>query len=325
MLALLLAGTGCAEDADLIVATPWTPARCLEFEGRLEPEFAAPGFSGGAPSIHWVRLPPWEDPGRVLERGARIDALLGWPASVYHALQEAGALPSGNEAIRSVSLGAMAETSGPEAIEGRLSLADGDPRIGASETTTEAAIPGEPPEALDASIVLAWTSSGADRTDSLGNILTDRPTDSTPSTDETSRRVDRFTRAMIGAVVIDGGWTLDGPGASTAAQRFDDLDEAPPWPPETVAALRSEAGGDALLGTLIEALTDDPDGREWLGAQWRRPRRPIDRGLIERLAAVGGGRLIDDPRFNALLRADWTDWARHRSVREPRSSRAVVP
>ena len=318
VLALLLAsGTGCAEEADLVVATPWTPSGSEEFEARLDASLAARNLEGGGPSIRWVRLPSWESPHRVLERAGRVDALIGWPASVCRSLQADGLLPPGDATLRVVAPGGPSPTHPPDPSERRLSLVDGDPRVG----------PRRPAEPIpDDPAVLAWTAgSGAGLEPAFAEVLDGAPATMTPIAGDASRRVDRIAAAMIGAVFIDGGLGDREPRLWPEGRPFEALEQRPPWPPESIAALRSVDGGEALLGTLAGAITADPEARDWLRSQWDRPRRPIDRALIEQMAAIGGGLLVDDPRFMALLRSDWTDWARLRAARGPRPAPADAP
>ena len=101
------------------------------------------------------------------------------------------------------------------------------------------------------------------------------------------------------------------------------LDEPPPWPPASVQRMRGEAGGPALIGSLVAQIAADPGDRAWLLAEWAESPRPVDDALFARLADARGGRLHANPRLRAWLRAEWTAWLEQRYRRVAR--RAVAP
>jgi hypothetical protein len=81
-----------------------------------------------------------------------------------------------------------------------------------------------------------------------------------------------------------------------------------------------------MIDDLAAQLVPDPELRFALVQSWLRPRRLIDDSLLAGLARTSAGRLVQEPRFRAWLRAEWAAWARQRYRRVARmASLAVLP
>ena len=96
------------------------------------------------------------------------------------------------------------------------------------------------------------------------------------------------------------------------------MEQAPPWPPASVAKLLTSENGMALVDTLASQIAPNPGTRSWLIRSWLSPTRSIDGPLLDELAAADHGRLLREPRFRNWLRSEWTAWARQRYRRVAR-------
>ncbi|WZO99080.1 hypothetical protein EP7_000673 [Isosphaeraceae bacterium EP7] len=136
---------------------------------------------------------------------------------------------------------------------------------------------------------------------------------------------------LLGSTLVEArpellqAWeTLERTDHPPRAERW--LSEPPPWPPTSVALLRSKPNGAELVDLLAEQLTEDLPTREWLILNWDRPPRKVDPALLDELVNAVEGRLASEPRFRAWLRVEWTSWARQRYRRVARqASGAWVP
>lgn len=139
---------------------------------------------------------------------------------------------------------------------------------------------------------------------------------------------------LLGSTLIDSAdelrraWRdLHAAGRPERVERF--LVEPPPWPPASLLELARKEGvkpGESrLASTLIDQLTDDADRRAWLSEIRDRPRRPIDRSVLNEIVAVDSGRLVTEPRFRGWLRGEWTAWAGQRYRRTARTARGDWP
>jgi hypothetical protein len=101
------------------------------------------------------------------------------------------------------------------------------------------------------------------------------------------------------------------------------LDEAPPWPPASIARLRAQDPSGSLVIELAAQLAPDLGVRYWLLQSWDAAPVPIDGPLLDRLATAVGGKLAAEPRFRAWLRGEWSAWARQRYRRVGRQADAA--
>jgi hypothetical protein len=134
---------------------------------------------------------------------------------------------------------------------------------------------------------------------------------------------------LLGATLVDAQdelWTawpaLEKAGSPPHPLHW--MTEPPPWPPASIAKIQSRQGEEAMamVETLAGQLATDPAVRAWLVRSWLSPSRPIDLRLLEELTRAADGRLIREPRFRELLRAEWTAWARQRYRRVARVARS---
>jgi hypothetical protein len=155
--------------------------------------------------------------------------------------------------------------------------------------------------------------------------------DAKPPTPQAKTAINPLMADLLGSTLVEArpelvqAWeTLERADHPPRAERW--LSEAPPWPPTSVALLRSKPNGAELVDLLAEQLTEDLPTREWLILSWDRPPRKVDPGLLDELVAAAEGRLAREPRFRAWLRVEWTSWARQRYRRVARqASGAWVP
>ena len=137
---------------------------------------------------------------------------------------------------------------------------------------------------------------------------------------------------LLGATLVDAQDELAAAckaldrGGAASAQGLVWLSEPPPWPPASIAKLLGRGGDKALamVQDLAGQIAPDPALRFWLVQSWLRPGRLIDASLLKELAHAEGGRLVNEPRFRAWLRAEWTAWARQRYRRVARLASGVV-
>ena len=87
----------------------------------------------------------------------------------------------------------------------------------------------------------------------------------------------------------------------------------PPWPPETIARMLANPASRPALEVWLRRITPDDRAGAWLLASWQRPARPVDRDLLAEIAAARDGALVEDSRFRAWLRAEWSAWAVRRA------------
>ena len=87
----------------------------------------------------------------------------------------------------------------------------------------------------------------------------------------------------------------------------------PPWPPETIARMLANPDSRPALEVWLRRITPDDRAGAWLLASWQRPARLVDRALLEEIAAARDGALVEDCRFRAWLRAEWSSWAVRRA------------
>jgi hypothetical protein len=140
---------------------------------------------------------------------------------------------------------------------------------------------------------------------------------------------------LLGATLVDAqdelkaAWTaLDREGVKAPASALSWMSEPPPWPPASVEKLQRRGGDNALrmIDDLAAQLAPDSELRFALVQSWLRPRRLIDDSLLAELAKTSAGRLVQEPRFRAWLRAEWAAWARQRYRRVARlAALAIVP
>jgi hypothetical protein len=76
--------------------------------------------------------------------------------------------------------------------------------------------------------------------------------------------------------------------------------------------------GLRMIEDLAAQLAPDPELSFALVQSWLRPRRLINDSLLTELARTSAGRLVQEPRFRAWLRAEWVAWARQRYRRVAR-------
>jgi hypothetical protein len=142
-------------------------------------------------------------------------------------------------------------------------------------------------------------------------------------------KADGLLADLLGATLVDAQDELR--AARLALAKVDGtkragkeawLTKAPPWPPASVEKLGAEADSGPWMETLAGQVAPDPAVRAWLLESWQRSPRPIDGRLLDELANAAGGRLVEEPRFRAWLRAEWTAWARQRYQAAARVSEA---
>jgi hypothetical protein len=134
---------------------------------------------------------------------------------------------------------------------------------------------------------------------------------------------------LVGATLVDaqdelwGAWAaLDRAGKPETALTW--MNEPPPWPPASIAALlaRGDSNALGLMETVAREIVPDATVRADLIRSWLAPGRVLDGGLLAELAHAANGRLAAEPRFRAWLRAEWTVWARQRFRRVERLAMA---
>lgn len=121
----------------------------------------------------------------------------------------------------------------------------------------------------------------------------------------------RLLADFLGATLVDrhgDGHLADGGGLSL-----------PPWPPESLAALRDRDESGDLVRVLAEQIVADAEARAWLQASWDE-LGTFDGERWRALAQRGRGTLPREPRLRAWLIADWDEWSRtrRRPAREAR-------
>ncbi len=307
VLTVALAGSGCSTAADptLVVASPWPT------------EVVARRAGIGATPIRVVRVDP-ADLRRLIATRAGFDLVVGASPSLLEAMTTAGLVEPGwrtlDPAEGSPAVGIRAAGDprrDPAELElAAARLAAGAWRVGyaalvkddeARDESTAAGsglavVSGSPHGSGARAVLDRWPAAPTDRAlPSQGGLLAD----------------------LLGATLIDGREErLLAVAAVEAAGRPDDwearLVEPPPWPPASVAKLRSDPATSPLADTLAEQIATAGDVRAWLLASWDAPRRPIDDRILADLEGALGGRLMAEPRFRAWLRAEWATWARQR-------------
>lgn len=90
------------------------------------------------------------------------------------------------------------------------------------------------------------------------------------------------------------------------------LVEAPPWPPASVMALRSRAGGRDLVEELVGQVMRDTESRRALLELFSTPAALIDHEILAGIAMAAGARIASSPRFRTWINAEWTAWAAQR-------------
>ncbi|QDV36545.1 hypothetical protein [Tautonia plasticadhaerens] len=334
----ILAGPGCSDDRALVVATTWDRPTCRAVRSRL----LAEGEAFSSP-VRWLRLDPWDDPGRVIGPGSGVDVLLGWHGPTLRSLDRRGLLADPGDGWVWAPRVEGDGDAGPGEDRPGIPFASADPRIdpGAGWSASEvlgrgdwargyalllgrgAARP-DPQPGIEAG---GWAAlpAGSDHPDAprfLAAVaaLAGGPGPGPSPVEAIEPGLVVLQAELIGATVIDAApelrdaWDAVGRSPDPGALRAE-LVEPPPWPPASIQALRSDPTRRSLLGTLAGALVDDEEARGWLLDSWGRPARPIDRATLIELARVADGRMLDEAQFLPWLRAEWTAWARQRYAR----------
>jgi hypothetical protein len=124
---------------------------------------------------------------------------------------------------------------------------------------------------------------------------------------------------LLGATLVDAqdelwaAWdAVERAGSPVLARKR--LTEPPAWPPASVEKYLKREGENAmsLIETLAGELSPRPAVRGWLIRSWLSPPRLVDETLLAEMAHAAEGTLINEPRFRAWLRAEWTASARQR-------------
>lgn len=337
-----LVGCGSSKEAPLIMATTWPSAERAQIERIVQ------GTSSDRAAIVWVTLAPGEDLASVVDRRGGVDILLGGPLASFVQLGRANRL----------DLSALLSVLRPE-IDGGRSVGPtdglGDPRVDPDslrlakstllaqgwskgyEALVRSAAKGRPlvdgsePSARSEPVALVRGGPNPTRAQQFLQSLESRGLASLdPSSSSNASMADDLLADLLGAALVDA---LDELRAAVAAlDRFGHpakaeaaFGERPPWPPASVAKLRADPNGEAMLETLLEQVAPDPDSRAWLLESWSRPRRQVDGQLLAELALANDGLLAREPRFRAWLRAEWTAWTRQLYRRVARVAGGYVP
>jgi hypothetical protein len=355
LIALMVPGfVGCGPSGNpaLIVATSWPPTERTQFEDAFREA------TGDRRPIDWVISAPGERLESVIDRRGGVDVLLGGPASTYGRLAVAGRLhptnPSSSYSWRAVrrpeedvrnpagppsgfgdprvdpgllalakaTLGAEGWSRGYERLVRRAARARGiversDEGSGPLDRTEGlAVVRGGPNQDQAMKFLQALESRG------LAGLPTDRAIDEATADD--------LLADLLGAALVDSLDELREADAALArfgrpAKAEAAIAERPPWPPASVAKLRLDPNGEAMVGTLLGQIAPDPESRGWLIESWSKPKRPIDGALLDELAGAAHGRLAGEPRFRAWLRSEWTAWTRQLYRRVARVAGGPIP
>jgi hypothetical protein len=154
-------------------------------------------------------------------------------------------------------------------------------------------------------------------------MIETRQADLTPSPGATGHAADPDSESLVadllGATLVDSQdelWTawdaLERASAPEPVRKR--LTEPPAWPPASVDKYLKREGEHAmsLIETLAGELSPRPAVRSWLIRSWLSPPRLVDETLLAEMAHAAEGTLINEPRFRAWLRAEWTASARQR-------------
>lgn len=313
--AAVLAGCGRGEDDRLVIATAWPAPLRARIEAAL---LARPT----PVRVRWLRVSEPDDPTRAAERGRAVDVVLGGSPGRFARLALRGRLqpivvgearpwrliarPS--DAAPSGSAAPPRSADPPDYEEAVRSFAEGKPE--ASVTSEAMGFVAGSQRHEGAAALLATLGGGG-------------PASPFPS----------LADDLIAAATLDGRPELL--TAREALARVGDparprawMTEPPPWPPASIARMRAEPDGEALITTLAEQVAPDPEARAWLLASFNRRPRPIDASVLDELDAAAGGRLAAEPRFRAWVRSEWAAWARQRYrrvARNPDGARFAAP
>lgn len=338
-----LAASGCSDDRALVVATPWDLPTCRAVRSRLLAE--AETISS---PIRWVRLAPWDDPGRVIGPGSGVDVLLGWAGPTLRSLDHRGLLEGpeagwvrapdvdrdGDEPPAGGHPGASFPSSDPRVdpgVRGQVTeiLGRGDWALGYSRLLEREARPPDGPPGDEAggwgALPVGSDHPEASRFLALVSSLDGGAGAGKPKVPSVEPGLVVLQAELIGATAIDASqelgdaWEAVDRSTEPEASRAE-LVEPPPWPPASIQELRADPDRRSLVETLAGALVDDEEARAWLLDSWGRPARPIDRATLIELATVADARLLDERNFLPWLRAEWTAWARQRYRRIARPS-----
>jgi ABC-type Fe3+ transport system substrate-binding protein len=214
------------------------------------------------------------------------------------------------------------------------------PAVVAESADAAAAVPAialvpvpDGPELVEGAAIVRGTSHAEPAQAFLQFLADERsavPVTENPATNE--GRVKSLLADLLGATLVDAQVELRSAWARLARQSGSNraeaeawLTEAPPWPPASVELIRQTDEPGTLVETLAEQLVPDPAARAWLLDNWQHAPRSMDGALLVDLANALDGRLADEPRFRAWLRAEWTAWASQRYWAFARSAEVPVP
>ncbi len=141
---------------------------------------------------------------------------------------------------------------------------------------------------------------------------------------------DELLADLLGATLVDSqnelweAWqTLEQTGRPERPMLW--MLQAPPWPPASITQLAEQDKTGTLIQTLAEEFAPDAHARAWLLRDWLGAPRLVNSEVLEQICAAADGRLVQEPRFRAWLRAEWTAWARQRYRRVARMARGWEP
>ena len=300
--------------------------------------------SGQNAEINWVELSPGVDPSRALARRGGVDLLLGVSPTDLLSLSASGRLasvariPILNEPetqpasmIDPLNFASMSQILADEgwdvgydriirqALAGRLRVAQPDqPKKDkpAPSPVWVAVVAGSKQETAATQLIKQLGGTAAQATLDIS---------SRDQVAVESLLLDILTASTISASreLRDAGLALDDNRHPARAE--GSLSERPPWPPASVVRIKGQPGGDALLETLLEQVTPEGPGRDWLRESWSRPKRQIDSKILLEIARADDGRLVREPRFRSWLRGEWTAWTRQLYRRVARLAGGYVP